>query len=81
MGIWAIDQGENFGIQLMSGSGKGRHPSCDGCVWLNTCNSYFQCLRDHRGDVIAVEAGESYHFGGCTENDQTPTPPANWSCF
>ncbi|HEY3500904.1 MAG TPA: hypothetical protein VGK73_39700 [Polyangiaceae bacterium] len=78
--IDAVDAGEIWGLQLISGSGNGTRASCNGCGWSASCNFYSECLRDHRGDVIAVEAGDSYHFGGCTENDQSVQGDA-WECI
>jgi len=66
-----IDQGEHFGIQMFSGDGWGTRSSCNGCGWSASCSWYSECLRDHRGDVLSVQTGDSYHFGGCTENDQS----------
>jgi hypothetical protein len=74
----AVGPGEHYGIQYVSGSGHGDTPSCPGCsAWSANCNFILHCRREHRGEIIAVEAADKYHFGGCTETDaESP-----WECI
>jgi hypothetical protein len=74
----AIAPGEFYGIQWRSGSGNGNDPSCPGCsAWVASCATWTYCRREHRGTIVAVEPGDSYHFGGCTETDYN----SPWECF